>query len=213
MRFNTPPIFENKNGNKRVRVTAPYSLNGRKKCPNNANHDRIIVWRETFFFFCLFMKATLERFFAALWQNERVAIKLTLSASLWLFFCLLVEALFLLFQPYNHKKDHKITPCSPLSLPLLSLLPLRLHRPRCPLPRPRLHLSDPETCLCCSPFSTSSSCSETRSSPAARWGSGRGTPRFFSCASGKGWRGTPSPVRGFGSDCRFAFRSVFLGLG
>ena len=79
-----------------------------------------------------------------------------------------------LFLHFGHItiKHHKITPSSPLSLPFLSLPPRPLHRPRCPLPLPlplpRRLLFDPEICLCCSPFSTSFSCSETRSSPGAR---------------------------------------------
>lgn len=141
-----------------------------------------------------------------------MVIKLTLADSLWLFICLWGHSFFPPFQPYNHKKDHKITPWPPLFLPLLSLPSLPLHRPRCPLPRLQPLPSDPETCLCCSLFSTSSFCSETRSSPGVRSGSGRGTPRFSSCASGKGWRETPSPVRGFGSDCRFVYHCVFLEL-
>ena len=54
----------------------------------------------------------------------------------------------------------------------------------------------------CSPFSTSSCGSGTRSWSVSPSGTGRGRSLSGASGSGSGWSGTPSPAPGSGSGCR-----------
>lgn len=122
------------------------------------------------------------------------------------------------FSRSNRRSQKPVTPlCLPPSLLHHLLLHFLLlhHRhlrrwrhpaapsPSSPSPLPPVRSCYWGTCPCCSPSSTSSFDSGTRSSPASPSAPARATPRYGVSGSGRGWTGTPSPAPGSGSDCRF----------